>query len=741
MLGHKTRFNFQFIDKIQKNSNKKIENMSYTELYLSINNTETSSEDEETEKLYLLSKLAIILTKNEFFDFNNLNENLEGSFNAGYLIWKAFSLIFKNELDKSSKLLNLVQRKLDSKDILLFADYFLTRLFLLVMEGKYNEAINKFLENKEIIDKLPLKASFTKLGIYYYISYTYNVLKNSEKAIKLINEVTSTNIEKLDKFYLAKLNALVGSIFLQKGENDKAREIFIKSLNISREINDHYGTISRLLGLGSLEYRISNYEESIKYLTEAKEKAIKYKMTTNIPICHNRLSNVYSMQGRLNEAKIELEIALKIYLDSNNFRSASTIYNGLGMIFSDQGIFEKAEENFLKAIELSEKFELKYKLEYIYNNLGLLYRNNGDFIKAKHIYEKIQLEKVEDISILSKIVLNLVDTYRLLGDFQNSLNVLKKAIILVEKVNNPELQAMLLDRSARINYEQGNIPLAKSEIIKALKIFETLNNPIDISNTKQLIGRIELVQNNVNAALEVMIEAYNKLHQKKLFGIVYQSLVVCIADIFVNLGRFDESRHWLQKLSISDETVTIFEEIKAQRQMINIYERFTQNFVLIEELEKFENILVKKKYFNINLKLKLLKIRLYIQKNETGKALNLISDGLKIASDKKLVILEIEMNLLKSLILARKFKYDKAIENCQIMNQILVTNNLDYYINKQQETIELINNSRASLESLYDMAEDENKEKAADSNKNISLDTILQYIDSTVRTIQVESAE
>ena len=135
-----------------------------------------------------------------------------------------------------------------------------------------------------------------------------------------------------------------------------------------------------------------------------------------------------------------------------------------------------------------------------------------------------------------------------------------------------------------INYDLGNIPIAKQEILLALEIFESLNNPMDISKAKQLIGRILLVENNVDKALKVMIEAYNVLNNEKLFSITYQSIVVSIAETFANRGKFDEAKKWLQKLSIPDENMTISEEIKAQKQMIKIYERYECSVVAIEEV-------------------------------------------------------------------------------------------------------------------------------------------------------------
>lgn len=746
MLGHKYRFKTQFINCIQNKSQKKLSKLSYKDLFLLLKSTSNDSKKNESEKLYLSAKLAIILAYYEYFDENKDSDISEIDNNVGYNIWKAYSFLFQNKVNHCSNLLDSIKNKVNKSDKLIFADYYLTRFIFLYFKGEYNVIISEFEAIKDIINELKTDASFSKLGIYFYASYTYYIMKQQDKALELINNVINTNQEEIDKFFYAKLISLIGNISISKGEFIKSKELFRKSYDLSKTLEDHNGMISRLLDLGILEYKINNYSESVRYLIKARDKAIAFNLKVSIPKCHSNLGNSYLMLGKLEKARREFEKALSIYLQENNFISAIAIYNNLGIMFADKGYFNKSEDYYSKATEFSEKYEDNSNTILIYNNLGLLHQKRGSYLKSleifESIYDKILNEDIDDASLITKIALNLAETYRLQGYLKKSIDIITKTINIVEKSNNHLLEALMHDRNARINYDLGNVPVAKKEIFKTLELFESLNNPMDISRTKQLIGRIFLVENKIEKALKIMSEAYDELFNKKLFSFAYQSLIINIADIYTNQGNFKESRKWLKKLLFNSNRITISEEIKAQKQMIEITERFSKNLISIEELDDFEKILINKQYFNIFLKLKLLKIRYCIQKNETKKALNLISDGLQIATDKKLNILKIEMNLLKSIILARNFEYDNAIANCEEMNEVLLTNKLYYYINKQKETINLIIKSKNDLDSLYDMVESKSKEKEIKIKNNmiISLETILSYVDSTIRTIRLDSS-
>ncbi len=95
-------------------------------------------------------------------------------------------------------------------------------------------------------------------------------------------------------------------------------------------------------------------------------------------------------------------------------------YVHLGHYYMDRGMFDKAEEMFLKA----EKYTHFSEIYIIYNNLGVLYRKKGEYEKAFNYLIKAISEK-RDYSVA---YYNLSLLYFEAEDFENSLNAILEAL-------------------------------------------------------------------------------------------------------------------------------------------------------------------------------------------------------------------------------------------------------------------------------------------------------------------------
>lgn len=131
--------------------------------------------------------------------------------------------------------------------------------------------------------------------------------------------------------------------------------------------------------------KINNIKEAITCLEAAINinKKLEYLL---------QLGGLYILENKLDEAERILKKAA--LLDPVN----SSIYNNLGIVYSEKGEYNKAIRKFEKAIELNPKSADAFF------NLGIVYRKKGKISKMKYFFEKAielnprYLEKIESLN-------------------------------------------------------------------------------------------------------------------------------------------------------------------------------------------------------------------------------------------------------------------------------------------------------------------------------------------------------
>jgi Flp pilus assembly protein TadD len=140
-----------------------------------------------------------------------------------------------------------------------------------------------------------------------------------------------------------------------------------------------------LLPLGERQYRAQDFSGALDTYRRALE------LDPNNPSIHYRLGYVYTHSGELDLAKEHLTRSLEVDEKFTPSRAA------LGYVYRRQGdklpigierdtVYNRAEENFLKALSVSPKL-VDEDGESWWGSLGGLYRRRGQTEQAIHAYE------------------------------------------------------------------------------------------------------------------------------------------------------------------------------------------------------------------------------------------------------------------------------------------------------------------------------------------------------------------
>jgi len=501
-------------------------------LQIIINNTDIIQKD----SLFILPKILVnkIDSTNSDTEYSNNDIALE-------LMETGFNFL-NNSLYTESKINFINAIKLNT-DILNLA-YFHTidfgieanNLYISFLEELENDSTKSY--NNFYLGLLSYKKSEYDKATKYLNQYNKHY-PNDINALLLLGELSTINLNFLDAmFYYYRIlkiesdnfnaNKYLAEILIQIGDYNEAINI-LKYL--SKSNNKHEITYN----LGFSYYKINNYKDAIKYLTQAvllNPEDYKTYYYLGLGYKHEKL--------------------YKQSLDA--FKKCITLNSNWGLAHYELGVLYEMMLNdklAIKHFELARKHETFDNLNY---KLGMLYYKNENFLKAMKPLKEYLLQHMEDyetMKIIGKIFLsinryseaidiyyrlidaepnnetyyyNIASCYYKLNDFDNALSYYLKVIDL-----NEENYSVFIEIGTILNKKSL---FKKSEIylLKALDCGYSNKNllmqlGISYGGQKKFLQSLIAFKETLKFSLEDPILHYQ-------IGIIYKELA--IFDLAIN---------------------------------------------------------------------------------------------------------------------------------------------------------------------------------------------------------------
>src|SRR3989344_6059231 len=178
------------------------------------------------------------------------------------------------------------------------------------------------------------------------------------------------------------------------GEPNRIIDSLLTVLKTAKEDTNKVKALNKL----SREYtNFSEYDKSIKYSKEALKTAILIESGTSqatvkkaaqkgMANAYNNIGIIYNEQGNFNKALENHFASLKINEETGDKKGTAASFNNLALIYHKQGNYEKALEFQLKALKLGEEIGNKGIIWNAYNNIGNIYNSQGKSEKALESY-------------------------------------------------------------------------------------------------------------------------------------------------------------------------------------------------------------------------------------------------------------------------------------------------------------------------------------------------------------------
>jgi tetratricopeptide (TPR) repeat protein len=275
---------------------------------------------------------------------------------------------------------------------------------------------------------------------------TLHALGKVESAIAVLSELIETEKGEVQISALQEL----GWIYIETGEQRKAEQLLIQSLQLARQFGLPRLQAEALYKLQYNAYHESKFTEVLEY--NAQRLKIFQEMKDDpearevIAWIYHDVGNVYREQGRY-------EDALKLYLQSldiwheigeSAFRVGWLNYD-IGQIYRDQGKYQEALQRFEYALQTFDKVKYIYGVAHAKTELGR--------VGSKLDQTSKPIEQVEEgVLILRQLKAPAGEAYALnaLGDIYLNRN-------------QPEMALLCLQQSLNLNIPLNNIKdIAKS---------------------------------------------------------------------------------------------------------------------------------------------------------------------------------------------------------------------------------------------------------------------------------------
>jgi len=249
---------------------------------------------------------------------------------------------------------------------------------------------------------------------------------------------------------LFQLSRLFGSV----GNNVEQKRLLSHALEIWRERGDDRQVAQTLLCLSEANEALWCYGEGEKRAREALEAYEQLGDTVGQADCLSSLGLMLCKSGRVDAGEEAVSRAIKLLPEKGNEYLLSLCHCYFGMIYESRGGIEKAIHHFETAIGIASSFGWHDQLIRIHRYLAMLFSTQGRFNDANAHVEHAKSHAVNSPYALA---------------------------------SSMHLQAILWFRQRR--FEQ-----AKSEVLRAVEVFERLGDTQNLESCRELLGAIDLMQ-------------------------------------------------------------------------------------------------------------------------------------------------------------------------------------------------------------------------------------------------------
>lgn len=286
------------------------------------------------------------------------------------------------------------------------------------------------------------------------------------------------------------------------------------------------------------------------------------KEDTNKVWVLNKLSREYTNLSEYSKSMLYSKEAIKIASAIESATSQAAVkkaaqkgranaYNNIGIIYNEQGSFDKALESHFASLKINEELQDKKGISASMNNMGLIYDKQGNNDKAleSHLASLKIKEETGDKKGAAASFNNLGLIYHKQGNYEKALEFQFKALKLGEEIGNKGVIGNAYNNMGNIYNSQGKNEKALESYFASLKIKEANGDKKGIAVANNNIGNIYLRQNKIEEARKTLFASLSiakEIGLKERMKRSYELLSLCDSATGNWKGAFEYHRLYSQ---------------------------------------------------------------------------------------------------------------------------------------------------------------------------------------------------
>lgn len=232
---------------------------------------------------------------------------------------------------------------------------------------------------------------------------------------------------------------------------------------LPRSVDAHFCLGQGLFNVGDLNSAMQSMKQA-EALASRKDELMYIANWTGL---------IFGKIGKHEEALKYYSSALTLAQDLKNKSMEATVLNNLASVYDKQGNKNRALEYYDKSLSL-EANEASRGITY--NNIALIYSDRGDYTQAVEYFQKsIEIaNRAGAYHEAAKTTLNLGDTYRAKGLYQDSEVTLASGLEKIRKVGDQFWEAVAYNYMGWLYRDMGDRSLARTNLQKAIDLYGKL---------------------------------------------------------------------------------------------------------------------------------------------------------------------------------------------------------------------------------------------------------------------------
>ncbi|MEQ8240050.1 MAG: tetratricopeptide repeat protein [Cyclobacteriaceae bacterium] len=248
---------------------------------------------------------------------------------------------------------------------------------------------------------------------------------------------------------------MLGHLFLQaqsKIDSLKAK--------LSGEVNQQQITLLNNIGY---EYWIVNPSLSIYYGQRAKQMAISLNDSSQLGFAFRVIGVAYWAKGSYDQALINIQNGLIIYTATGDSLGQANCLMNQGLVFHDRQDFDRALEQFFKALEIFERLRQDGRVATTYSKIGSALIETNELERAKeYLLKALEIHRENGFQYGEAEALNRLGLLELENqDLEKSLSYLDQSKKISEEINDKDGLAKYYEDVAQVYVQKNDFDTAE----------------------------------------------------------------------------------------------------------------------------------------------------------------------------------------------------------------------------------------------------------------------------------------